>query len=54
MNVCELTLFIITQGQEQILLKEHDGCYDEFGEVWTVVSHSTMVVKDRCRHMIYF
>jgi hypothetical protein len=34
MNVCELTLAIITPIQEQVSLdEEHEGCYDEFGKV---------------------
>jgi hypothetical protein len=33
MNVCELTLSILTPGQEHVPLKEHEGCYDEFREV---------------------
>jgi hypothetical protein len=33
MTVWELTLAIITPCQEQVLLEEHEGCYDEFGEV---------------------
>jgi hypothetical protein len=33
MNVCELTLAKLTPGQEQVPLEEHEGCYDEFGEV---------------------
>ena len=53
MNVCELTLAKLTPGQEQVPLEEHEGCYDEFGEVYVVVSQSTMVVEDHCRHMIY-
>jgi hypothetical protein len=33
MNVCELTLAIITPGQGQVPLEEREGCSDEFGEV---------------------
>jgi hypothetical protein len=33
MNICEFTLVIITSGQEHVLLEEHEGYYDEFGEV---------------------
>jgi hypothetical protein len=40
MNICELTLAIITLGQEQVSLEEHEGCYDEFGEVYAIVSQS--------------
>jgi hypothetical protein len=54
MNVCELTLALFTPGQEMYRQnEEHEGCYDEFGEVLTVVSQSTMVLVDCCRHMMY-
>jgi hypothetical protein len=34
MNVCELTLAKLTPSQEHVLQdEEHEGCYDEFGEV---------------------
>jgi hypothetical protein len=33
MTVWELTLAMITPGQQQVPLEEHEGCYDEFGEV---------------------
>jgi hypothetical protein len=34
MTVWELTLaIIITPGQEQVPTEEHEGYYDEFGEV---------------------
>jgi hypothetical protein len=34
MNVCDLALDKLTPGQEQISQdKDHEGCYDEFGEV---------------------
>jgi hypothetical protein len=34
MTVWELTLAIITPGQRQVLQdEEHEGCYDEFGEI---------------------
>jgi hypothetical protein len=33
MNICEFTVAKLTLGQEQVLLEEHEGCYDEFEEV---------------------
>jgi hypothetical protein len=34
MTIWELTLAIITPGQEQVPQdEEHGGCYDEFGEI---------------------
>jgi hypothetical protein len=33
MIVWEFTLAIITLDQENVLPKEHEGCYDEFVEV---------------------
>jgi hypothetical protein len=33
MIVCELTLAIITPDKEQVMPKENEGCYDEFGEI---------------------
>jgi hypothetical protein len=33
MTVWDLTLAIITSGQEQIPLEENEGCYEEFEEV---------------------
>jgi hypothetical protein len=33
MTVLELTLAIITPGQEQVPPEEHEDCYDKFGEV---------------------
>jgi hypothetical protein len=53
MTIWELTLSIITPGQEQVPLEE-DCHEDEFGEVYAIVSQSTMVVEDRFRHMMYF
>jgi hypothetical protein len=53
MTVWKLTIAIITPHQEQVPLEEHEGCCDEFGEVYVVVSQSTIVADDRCRHMMY-
>jgi hypothetical protein len=41
-----------TSGQDPVPLKEHEGCRDEFREVYALVSQTTMVVKDRCHHMM--
>jgi hypothetical protein len=54
MNMCEITLSIITLGQEHVPQdEEREECYDEFGEVKVIVSQSTMATEDHYCHMMY-
>jgi hypothetical protein len=50
MTIWELIIAITIPGQEQLPLGEHEGCYDEFADVYIV----SLVVENRCRHMVYF
>jgi hypothetical protein len=47
------TLAKRTPGQEQVPQdEEHEGRYDEFEDVYVIVSQLTMVAEYRCRHMM--
>jgi hypothetical protein len=50
MTIWKLIIAITIPSQEQVPLGEHEECYDKFAEVYIV----TLVVENRCRHMVYF
>jgi hypothetical protein len=53
MNVCEINLIVLTSGQEQVPLKEHERCYDESVRGLGRRLPVNYGCGDRCRHMMF-
>jgi hypothetical protein len=53
MNICELTLVVLTLGQEQIPQdKEHEGCRNEFVRGLGHHLSFNYGCEDHCLHMM--